>query len=117
MPTVQSAVLPAGTPESATDFLGFGPVAAAGAAVSLMIFSFGFCEEGVQLLLVVVIAEILVEIVAGLHGGDARLLRAVGAQRRVDLQRGEVRGAESRKRVEGDGEAGFAKVLPREERR
>jgi hypothetical protein len=25
-PTVQSAVLPAATPESATDFLGFGPL-------------------------------------------------------------------------------------------
>src|SRR5260221_13205589 len=90
MPTVQSAVLPAGTPESATDFFGFGPVAAGGAGVSIIGFSRGLGEEGVELALVVVVAEEPVEIVARLHARDTRLLRSLRAQGFLDLERREV---------------------------
>ena len=80
VPTVHSAVLPAATPDSATDFLGLG---IAGAARSWLLIS---CEQLVELLLVVVVAEVprRARRASASSGTDA-LLRALRPDRLVDL--------------------------------
>ena len=78
----KARVLPAATPESATDFLGLGAVGAFGhpgllGAVQRAVASLPGGERARPASLVRVIAEIIVELGARLHRVDDGLLRAV----------------------------------------
>src|SRR3990167_6869297 len=93
MPTVQSAVLPAATPESATDFLGLT------------------AEELIELLFVGVVADDVVEFLARLHFRDQAFLRALPADRFISAQRGLVHGAKGGERVQHDADPGRAQLV------
>src|SRR4029077_6777038 len=101
-------VLPAGTPERATDFFGL-----AAGAVSLIwpSFTFFFREQFVERALVGVVVEKVVQLGARLHRVDDALLRAFLADRIVDLERGSVHGAERREGIERDRDLGRAQLI------
>src|SRR5690606_10785274 len=73
-------------------------------------------EQSVELVLVLVVAEEVVELGAGLQGVDDVLLRALAAHGLVEVQRGLVHGAIGAAAVQGDVDAGFAQLVGGEER-
>ena len=62
------------------------------------------------------VVEISVKIVAGLHQRQHALLRALGANGLVDLERGGIHGAVSRAAIENDVDARGCQFFAREER-
>jgi hypothetical protein len=91
--------------------LGFGAIAAAS-----VIFVF-LREQLIELVLVVVIAEIFVQIVARLHHWNQVLLRAFRADGLINLQRGRVHRAIGRAAIQHDIDARRSQFGGREQRR
>src|SRR4051812_7868966 len=103
------AVLPATTPERATDFLTLGvglgsDMGAGSGGAEPELFGWGVTEE-------------VVEVGPGLHPAGDVLLRAVLADCRVNLARGGRSGARSGQRVKHHGDARGAEFIEREIRR
>jgi predicted lipid-binding transport protein (Tim44 family) len=90
-PTVHSAVLPAVTPDSATDFLGLSRRGRAlwGALMGGLLYALGLLglgEQRVELLFVGVVAEVVVQLLAGLHGVTTFFWCPSRRMRLVDVQ-------------------------------
>src|SRR5580658_146610 len=141
------AVSPAGVPDRATDFLGLktggtmlsdmrGPRRAStyrmgsrsgkgsgSGPAQFMKRGFRFSlflalrKQLVELLFVGVVVEVFVEIGAGLHERNDALLRALGPDRLVDLERSGVHGAIRAATVENDVDAACGELVARPQRR
>src|SRR5215470_8983097 len=112
-PTVHSAVLPAITPDKATDFLGFA-LAELAADMSLRHLravqdralscsaklSLAAREQRIELGFVGMVVEAVVQLGTRLHGVDDRFLRSVPAQRLVDVECCLVHRSEGGHRIE-----------------
>src|SRR5690606_5478909 len=78
---------------------------------------FALGEEFVELLLVVPVPDGVVQLLAGLHRREDRLLRPVAPDGPIDVLGGLVHRAEGREGVEDDGHAHAGQLLDRVERR
>src|SRR5437773_11498142 len=113
-------------PDRATDVLGFGPAGAVASVVMtwtcassgrlIGVRSLRLREQRVELRLVGMVAEEFVELRTGLHGVEGSLLRAVAAQRAIDVECCVVHRPERRQRVERDRYARAFELGQREQR-
>src|SRR5690606_15414912 len=122
--TVHRAVLPATTPDRATDFLGLGVasavflVAVAMACLRMgrwMSAGFRVPEEGVELLFEIMVADAVVQFLARLHQVDDVSLVAVAPDGAVDGFGRLVHGPEGRERIKRHPHPGAAQFFEREQ--